>query len=77
MNIYGENVMNYFRKVVELIVKYNGGYREKDILKDAFLVKSEEWNDSHKVIDIISNIEDADGHRDSFSIDIVTRKICG
>lgn len=63
------------------IVDRNGGFREKKIL-DSFPVflKSETWNDDHKVVRVITGDESSystDGHRDSFDFDLVTNKICG
>ena len=65
--------------LIAKIVKEKGGFREKDILfnHSNHYHFTETWNDEHKVVNIISNFEDDDGHCDSFSVDIVTGRICG
>lgn len=64
--------------IVRSIVNKVGGFREKEIMRNYHrVVQTETWNDEHRVFDVISEIEDADGHRDSFSVDIMTERICG
>lgn len=59
------------------IVKDKGGFREKDIYSRAHDCIICVWSEEHKVVDVISKSEDYDGHRDSFSVDLVTGRICG
>ena len=67
-----------WRYVVAGIVDKKGGFREQDIYYHPHRVKKGcAWNDEHKVIDIISDYEDYDGHHESFSVDVVTMRICG
>lgn len=66
-----------YDNIVRNIVKKCGGYREKDIIKNPYIIKkSETWNNDHKVLDIIEKLE-CDYHNNSFSVDLVTMKICG
>lgn len=63
--------------IVKNIVKKSGGYREKDVMKNPYIIrKTEAWNNDHKVINIIEK-KSRDNHNDGFSVDIVTMKICG
>lgn len=65
-----------YENIVKNIVKKNGGFREKDILKNPYIImKTETWNSSHKVLNIIEN--NTLDHKNGFSVDLVTRKICG
>lgn len=65
-------------KDVVLITLKNGGFRELDILDHAHHLKvGHTWNDEHMVVDVVSEFEDDDGHHDSFSVDLVTGRICG
>ena len=60
-----------YNNIVKNIVKKCGGYREKDIMKNPYIIKkSETWNKEHKVLNIIENDR-------GFSVDLVTMKICG
>lgn len=62
--------------IVKNIVKKSGGYREKDIMKNPYIIKkSETWNSSHKVLNIIEN--NTHDHKNGFSVDLVTMRICG
>lgn len=55
-----------------------GGERERSIIHKAPLfLSTETWNDEHRVVTVISDKSDSDGHRDSFGFDIVTNRICG
>lgn len=66
-----------YDNIVRNIVKKCGGYREKDIIKNPYIIKkSETWNNDHKVLNIIEKLE-FDYHNNSFSVDLVTMKICG
>lgn len=66
-----------YDNIVRNIVKKCGGYREKDIIKNPYIIKkSETWNNDHKVLNIIEKLE-CNYHNNSFSVDLVTMKICG
>lgn len=66
-----------YDNIVRNIVKKCGGYREKDIIKNPYIIKkSETWNNEHKVINIIEK-NSRDDHKNGFSVDLVTAKICG
>lgn len=60
------------------IVNRLGGVREKVVIESnpAFL-KSETWNDDHKVVKVISSSSDEYGYRRTFDFDLVTNRICG
>ena len=78
MDIYEVMAVSVMTELVTKIVEEKGGFREKDILFDNsnhFVLGT--WNDEHKVVNIISNFEDDDGHCDGFSVDLVTGRICG
>lgn len=65
-----------YDNIVKNIVKKCGGFREKDIIKKPYIIiKTETWNNEHKVINIIE--KNTLDHKNGFSVDIVTRKICG
>ena len=70
------NKYKMYDNIVKNIVKKSGGYREKDIIKNPYIIrKTETWNSSHKVL---NNIEkNTLDHKNGFSVDLVTRKICG
>lgn len=64
--------------VLDKVVKRNGGFRELDIYEHPHHVKrGDTWNAEHKVLNVISDFVDDDGHSDSFSVDLVTGRICG
>lgn len=70
------NEYKTYDNIIKNIVKNSGGYREKDILKNPYIImKTETWNGSHKVLNIIGN--NTLDHKNGFSVDLVTRKICG
>lgn len=70
------NEYQTYDNIIKNIVKKYGGYREKDIMKNSYIIrKTETWNSSHKVLNIIE--KNTHDHKNSFSIDIVTMKICG
>ena len=62
---------------VASITMNKGGFREKSILPRSFTRPTETWSDDHKVVEVLSLYPDADGHRDSYMVDLVTRTICG
>ena len=60
------------------IIRRQGGYRERDMLKRPHeMTHGETWNAEHKVIYITETTPDPDGHRDGCAVDIVTRSIVG
>lgn len=66
-----------YDNIVKKIVKKCGGYREKDIMKNPYIIKkTETWNNEHKVLNIIEK-NSSDNHNNGFSFDLVTKKICG
>lgn len=66
-----------YDNIIKNIVKKNGGYREKDIMKNPYIIKKgETWNNDHKVLNIIEK-NSSDNHKNGFSVDLVTNKICG
>ncbi|WP_295748782.1 hypothetical protein [uncultured Holdemanella sp.] len=66
-----------YDNMVKNIVKKYGGFREKDIMKNPYIIrKTETWNNGHKVLNIIEE-NTCDYHNNSFSVDLVTKKICG
>ena len=70
------NEYQKYDNIIKNIVKKYGGYREKDILKNPYIIrKAETWNNEHKVLNIIE--KNALDHKNGFSVDIVTMTICG
>lgn len=68
--------LSMYDNIIKKIVKKYGGFREKDIMNNPYTIrKTETWNSSHKVLNIIEN--NTHDHKNSFSVDLVTRKICG
>ena len=66
-----------YDNMIKSIVKKCGGFREKDIMKNPYIIKkTETWNNDHKVLNIIEK-STHDNHNNGFSIDLVTMKICG
>lgn len=66
-----------YDNIVKNIVKKCGGYREKDIMKNPYIIrKTETWNNDHKVLNIIEK-NSSDNHKNGFSVDLVKIKICG
>ena len=66
-----------YDNIIKNIVKKHGGYREKDIINNQYIIrKTETWNSSHKVLNIIQKNSN-DDHKNGFSVDLVTLKICG
>lgn len=69
--------LEMYDNMVKNIVKNSGGFREKDIMKNPYIIKkTETWNNDHKVLNIIEK-STHDNHNNGFSVDIVTMKICG
>jgi len=70
--------MNNYESIVKSIASQQGGYREKEILKNSHTIeKSETWNNGHKVLEILETVADAVGYKNGFQVDIITRSICG
>lgn len=70
------NEYQTYDNIIKNIVKNSGGFREKDIINNPYIIrKAETWNSSHKVLNIIEN--NTHDHKDGFSVDIVTMRICG
>lgn len=70
--------MKQYENIIKAIVSQQGGYREKDVMKNHHTYeKGGTWNEQHKVIDIIEIEEQEDGYRQGFQVDIVTKSICG
>ena len=70
------NEYQTYENIVKNIVKKYGGYREKDIIKNPYIIiKTETWNSSHKVLNIIEN--NTLDYKNGFSVDLVTMRICG
>ena len=66
-----------YDNIIKNIVKKSGGYREKDIMKNPYIIrKTETWNNYHKVLNIVEK-NTCDNHNNGFSVDLVTRRICG
>lgn len=66
-----------YGNIVENIIKQHGGYCEKDIMKNPYIIrKTETWNNDHKVLNVIEK-NTCDNHNNGFSVDLVTKKICG
>lgn len=69
--------LEMYDNMIKNIVKKCGGYREKDIMKNPYIIrKTETWNNDHKVLNIIEKFT-RDYHNNGFSVDLVTMKICG
>ena len=65
-----------YDNIIKNIVKKHGGYREKDIMNNPYVIrKTETCNNSHKVPNIIE--KNTLDHKNGFSVDLVTDKICG
>ena len=68
---------NFENQVRQIVIKY-GGNREKYVMgKPHAFVTTGTWNDEHKVVQVIEQQADEFGHQESFSVDLVTGKICG
>lgn len=76
--MYTRRAQNRLFSTVRQIVEKTGGYREKDIFsRSHHIERAETWNDEHKVVTITACNADSSGRRDSFSVDLVTMRICG
>lgn len=70
--------MTEYNGIIKNIVRTQGAFREKEILKNGFTVeKTETWNKSHKVLNVLSNVTESDGYNNGFQVDIATFSICG
>ena len=70
------NELKMYDNIIKSIVKKCGGFREKDIIEKPYIIiKAKTWNNNHKVLNIME--KNALYHKNSFSVDLVTRKICG
>lgn len=73
-----ENMKMLYKTIVAFVVNTQGGYREKEVMQNPHTYEQgETWNSEHKVIDIVEIEADADGHKNGFQVDIVTKSICG
>ena len=60
------------------IIRRQGGYRERDLLKHPHtMTHGETWNAAHKVVNVLEINPDPDGYRAECAVDIVTRSIVG
>lgn len=56
----------------------SGGTRERNILlSDPLFVPAETWDQAHRVVHVVDPVPDSDGHRASYSFDLITGQICG
>lgn len=63
---------------VRAIIRFHGGYRERDILNHPHTMeRGETWNEAHKVVNVLEVEPQADGYRAGFAVDLVTRSIVG
>lgn len=70
------NEYQTYDNIIKNIVKKHGGFREKDIMNNPYIIrKTETWDGSHKVLNIIE--KNTLDYKNGFSVDLVTRKICG
>ena len=64
------------KKEAIAIINKQGANREKAILKNGCYFKKGQWDNEHKVVEVISkHIED--GHADACAVDLVTGRIVG
>lgn len=66
--------------IIERVVQVKGGFKERDVWTcgNPVILKTETWNNHHKVVDVIrTDKNDAYGCPYKFSVDLITRKICG
>ena len=60
------------------IIRWHGGYRERDLLKRPHdMTRGETWNAEHMVVYVTETTPDPDGYRAGCAVDIVTRSIVG
>lgn len=70
--------MNEYKNIISVIVRREGGSREREIWKKPHIMeRSKTWNKLHKVINILAAEPDEDGYFSGFAVDLVTRSICG
>lgn len=70
--------MNEYKSIVSTIVRREGGYREREIWnKPHTMEQGGTWNESHKVVNILTAEPNEDGYFPGFAVDLVTRSICG
>lgn len=70
--------MNEYKGIISVIVRRDGGYREREIWKKPHTMEqSETWNKLHKVVNILATEPDEDGYFSGFAVDLVTLSICG
>lgn len=63
---------------MKMIVQRQGGFREKDILRNPHMIEQgETWNDEHKVLNVLETEPQSDGYRNGFAVDLVAMSICG
>lgn len=68
--------LSMYDNIIKNTVKNYGGFREKDIMNNPYVImKTETWNSSHKALNIIE--KNTHDHKNCFSVDLVTNKICG
>lgn len=71
-----KNEYQTYDNIIKNIVEKYGGFREKDIINNPYIIrKTETWNSSHKVLNIIEN--NTLDHKNGFSVDLVMMRICG
>ena len=67
-----------FELCIWSITTRHGGIREKRIYSAPHTIElTGTWNNEHKVVNIVEMFADESGHRDSYSIDLQTERICG
>ena len=70
--------MKQYESIIKAIVRSQGAYREKEIMKNPHTYEqTETWNEQHKVIDVLEIETGTEGYRNGFSVDIVTKSVCG
>lgn len=68
--------LKIYDNIIKNIVKKSGCFRERDIMENPYIIrKTETWNNEHKVLNIIEN--NTHDHKNGFSVDLVTMRICG
>ena len=71
------NKTREYQQMQMIVYKY-GGFREKAILQKSHTIeRGETWNDEHKVLNVLEIEQQEDGYRNGFSVDLVTKNICG
>lgn len=63
---------------VRAIVRKCGANREKEIMRNPHeMTRGETWNNEHKIVCVTETTAQPDGHKNGFTVDIVTQSICG